>query len=59
MIHGADRLAALQTIQGMFLFTFQAWLVPVPTLKIELPAHLINCAQYITVKKQDSFFEDL
>ena len=29
--HGPDRLAAIQTIQGMFLFTSQAWKVPVPT----------------------------
>lgn len=52
VIHGPDRLAALPTIQGMFLFTFQAWMVPVPTLHRDLQAHLINCSQYITVKNK-------
>lgn len=53
--HGPDRLAALQTIQGMFLFTFQAWMVPVPTLRRDSLAHLENCIVYNCLR-QDSLF---
>lgn len=57
MIHGPDRLAALQTIQGMFLFTFQAWMAPVPTLHRDSKAHLENCAKYITVKNKTAYLK--
>ncbi len=46
VIHGPDRLATLQTMQGMFLFTFQAWMVPEPTLHRDSRAHLENCVKY-------------
>lgn len=41
----------------MFLFTFQAWMVPVPTRQRDSQAHLHNCAKSITIKNKTAFLK--